>query len=97
MFGMITDFESQPSDFGDAFIVAPDGSRAGIVWTVGDSIQVMPIRPLEPARWGVWEVSFVFPMNSRENVRRNLQLLVPLLKPHWEEWRGKQRLSHSLD
>jgi hypothetical protein len=33
-FGAITDFEAEPSDTGDAFVVAPDGSRAGLVWEV---------------------------------------------------------------
>lgn len=36
-FGMITNFEAEPEgSWGDAFIVAPDGSRAGIVWNVAD-------------------------------------------------------------
>lgn len=30
--GMITDFVSQPTDYGDAFVVAPDNTRAGLVW-----------------------------------------------------------------
>lgn len=30
--GMITDWEREPSSYGDAFVVAPDGSRAGIIW-----------------------------------------------------------------
>jgi hypothetical protein len=30
--GKITDFEAEPSDYGDAFVIAPDGSRAGLVW-----------------------------------------------------------------
>jgi hypothetical protein len=33
-FGAITDFEAEPCDAGDAFVVAPDGSRAGLVWEV---------------------------------------------------------------
>lgn len=33
--GMIADLESSPED-GDAFVIAPDGSRAGLVWCVGD-------------------------------------------------------------
>jgi hypothetical protein len=30
--GKVTDFEAEPCDEGDAFLIAPDGSRAGIVW-----------------------------------------------------------------
>jgi len=32
--GMITDWETQPDVCGDAFVVAPDGSQAGLVWEV---------------------------------------------------------------
>jgi len=31
---MITDWETQPDVCGDAFVVAPDGSQAGLVWEV---------------------------------------------------------------
>jgi hypothetical protein len=47
------------------------------------------ISPLEADRWGVWSVSFPHPMNSRENVRRNLELILPSLKTKWDEWRKK--------
>jgi hypothetical protein len=30
-FGVITDFEAEPASDGDAFVVAPGGSRAGLV------------------------------------------------------------------
>lgn len=37
-FGAISAFEDDPEgcNGGDGFVVAPDGSRAGIVWEVGD-------------------------------------------------------------
>lgn len=88
-FGMITDFEAEPSQEGDAFLVAPDNSRAGLVWEVADQVSVSEILPPEPDRWGVWAVSFPFPMNSRENARRNLELILPPLKEKWNEWRRK--------
>ena len=34
--GKITDFEVEPCMEGDAFVIAPDGSRAGLVWEVCD-------------------------------------------------------------
>jgi hypothetical protein len=33
--GMITDFLAEPTDVGDAYVVAPDGSRVGLVWESG--------------------------------------------------------------
>ncbi|MGB8473938.1 MAG: hypothetical protein WCE61_07640 [Candidatus Acidiferrum sp.] len=90
-FGKITDFEAEPSQGGDAFVVAPDDSRAVLVWEVTGKVSMTEISPLEPGRWGVWAVSFPNPMNSRENVRRNLELILPTLKQRWEEWREKFR------
>src|ERR1022692_614093 len=34
--GKITDWEAEPCETGDAFVIAPDGSRAGFVWEVCD-------------------------------------------------------------
>jgi hypothetical protein len=34
--GKITDWEAEPCETGDAFVIAPDGSRAGLVWEVCD-------------------------------------------------------------
>jgi hypothetical protein len=96
-FGMITDFEAGPASDGDAFVVAPDGSRAGLVWKVfeGDDWGDYAARyfeevcPIEKGRWGVWTVPFPLPMGSRDNVRQNLASALPLLRPKWEEWRRR--------
>ena len=88
-FGKITDFEAEACEEGDAFLVAPDNSRAGLVWKVTDKVCMTEISPFEVGRWGVWDVSFPHPMNSRDNVRRNLELILPTLKEKWNEWRKK--------
>lgn len=85
--GKITDFEAERSRDGDALVIAPDDSRAGLVWEISDVPYFREVCPLEPERWGVWEVSFPFPMNSRENAARNLAFVLPQLKQKWEEWR----------
>jgi hypothetical protein len=90
--GAITDFEAEPCDAGDAFIVAPDGNRAGLVWEVSATTYMEEVRPFEPSRWGVWAVSFPYPMDSRTNARKNLAVVLPELKARWEEW--KQWRSH---
>jgi hypothetical protein len=84
--GKITDFEAQPSSYGDAFVIAPDGFRAGLVWEVLESAYFQEVRPPEPERWGVWGVSFPFTMDSRENAQRNLEFILPHLKEKWQEW-----------
>jgi hypothetical protein len=86
-FGAITDFESELRNEGDAFVVAPDNSRAGLVWEISDKPYFQEISAPEAQRWGVWGVSFPNAMTSRENVRKNLESILPEPKKHWEEWR----------
>jgi len=89
VFGKITDFEAEPSNYGDAFVVAPDDSRAGLVWEISDSPYLTEVCPIDDTRWGVWAVSFQLPMTCRKNARSNLESIVPLLKQKWEEWRKR--------
>ncbi|HEY4361540.1 MAG TPA: hypothetical protein VGN17_11235 [Bryobacteraceae bacterium] len=92
LFGMITDFEAGESNEGDAFVVAPDNSRAGLVWSVGHEQNFTEILPIAEDRWGVWLVSFPYPMTTHDHVRLNLRAILPLLKPNWERW--KRTYSH---
>ena len=87
--GKITDFEAEPCDEGDAFVIAPDGGRAGLVWEVYDPPYFREIMPVETGRWGVWGVGFRLPMNSRENARRNLESILPELRLRWAEWKSR--------
>lgn len=50
---MITDFVADPDTWGDAFVVAPDGSRAGLVWEsqVSDPFFNEVLAP-DDDRWG---------------------------------------------
>lgn len=87
--GKITDWEAEPCETGDAFVIAPDGSRAGLVWEVCDPPYFQEVMPIETARWGVWGVGFVLPMISRENARTNLESILPQLKSRWAEWQSR--------
>jgi hypothetical protein len=89
-FGKITDFDIETCDEGDAFVVAPDNSRAGLVWEVSDKSYFQEISSPEAEGWGVWGVSFPNAMTSRENARKNLECILPELKKRWEEWRRVQ-------
>jgi hypothetical protein len=86
-FGKITDFEIETCNEGDAFVVAPDNSRAGLVWEISHKPHFQEICAPEAKRWGVWAVTFPNAMTSRENVRKNLKSILPELKKRWEEWR----------
>ena len=86
-FGKITDFEAEPCEHGDAFVIAPDNSRAGLVWEVSGKHNFQQILPIDSTRWGVWDVTFPQPMTSLTNARKNLEAILPELKSRWEEWR----------
>jgi hypothetical protein len=89
--GQITDWEAEPCETGDAFVIAPDRSRAGLVWEASDKQYCQEVSPMETGRWGVWGVGFLLPMNSRENARRNLESILPELKLRWAEWKSQCR------
>jgi hypothetical protein len=58
IFGKITDFDAEPCTEGDAFVIAPDNSRAGLVWEVGETVSISEVVPMDANRWGVWKVRF---------------------------------------
>jgi hypothetical protein len=91
--GKITDFEAEYCDYGDAFVVAPDNSRAGLVWEISSEPHFSEILCADSDRWGVWGVNFPHPMTSRENARLNLAFILPPLKQKWESWRSQIRAS----
>ena len=84
-----------PADHGDAFVIAPDGSRAGLVWQLGDRRQLHELIGFEPGRWGVWGAWFARPMRPAEDARRNLEDVLRQLRAKWQDWkaatRGRQR------
>src|SRR5262249_33225787 len=78
------------SDYGDAFVVAPDGSRAGLNWEVLQAHRLEEVCGYDPGRWGVWYVNFPYPLVSRENARKNLAHVLPGLREKWSAWRAEQ-------
>ena len=87
--GKITDWEAEPCEAGDAFVIAPDGSRAGLVWEVCDPSDFREVMPIDAGRWGVWGVGFRLPIHSRESARINLESILPELKSRWMEWKSR--------
>jgi tetratricopeptide (TPR) repeat protein len=84
--GMITNFLAYPETHGDAYVIAPDGSRAGLVWEETDRTYFEQAGPISEDRWGVWAAGFVYPMRSREDARKNLETIVPGLRDAWQRW-----------
>ncbi|MDR3633546.1 MAG: hypothetical protein P4L84_06900 [Isosphaeraceae bacterium] len=80
-FGAITDFEGESDgcECGDGFVVAPDGSRAGLIWSVGD-FPIEEVLPPEPGRWGVWAVPFPKPIRNVADLVECFRYLLPELR-----------------
>lgn len=84
---MISDFLSVPNmQFGDGFVIAPDTSRAGLVWEVAPDYYFTEVLQPDDMRWGVWAVALPEYMNSPDAARRNLATMLPDLKAQWLKW-----------
>jgi hypothetical protein len=83
---------------GDAFVVGPDGRRAGLAWDVSDDpcflrigegfvgrlSQIVPGRRRRRERVGVFAVGLPRPMRTLDDARHNLASIVPMLRREWE-------------
>lgn len=64
---------------GDGFVQAPDGSRAGVVWNVGDFEPTMVSTP-EESRWGVCHVAFPRPIQTTEDLVLSFRSALPYFR-----------------
>lgn len=88
VFGVITDPKGdEPVPWGDAYVVAPDGTRAGIVWSM-DGSDMKVVCPPEPGRWGVYAFRFKHPVRSDADLVKNLHEVLPRLKQLYAEARA---------
>lgn len=83
VFGTISEYEDPDGcEWGDAFVIAPDGTRAGIVWQVGD-FESQVVCPPNEGRWGVY--GFAYPTlirTSADFVRMCHSFLPELRRRH---------------
>jgi hypothetical protein len=64
VFGTISDYEDLGGcELGDAFVIAPDGTRAGIVWQV-DEIESQVVCPPDDDRWDVYGFAYPTPIRT---------------------------------
>jgi hypothetical protein len=78
--GVITDYEDPDGvDSGDAFVIAPDGSRAGVVWEVGVE-PVQEILPSDQEHWGVYAVCFPHVVRNAADLASAFRAILPSLK-----------------
>ena len=79
VFGVIT--EPSGAEWGDAFVIAPNGSRAGIVWQIGEGEPAIVCQPSD-GRWGVYGFCFSGPIRSDSDLVSCLWTVLPTLKEY---------------
>jgi hypothetical protein len=89
-FGAITAFEEpEGCEAGDGFVVAPDGSRAGLVWEVGAQ-GIQEVLSPDEGRWGVYAVWFPRAVKTAEDLAFNFRHVLPELKKKYEEIKSRE-------
>jgi hypothetical protein len=82
--GTVTDYMQSDSPsgctIGDAFVEAPDGTRAGLMWEVGAERGFARIASPDGNRWGVYYFSVPNPVKSKSDFRENFVGMLPKLK-----------------
>jgi hypothetical protein len=85
IYGAITAFEGvEPQTEGDGFVIAPDGSRAGIVWAT-DTSDFYEIMPPDEKRWGVYGLCFPRPVTSLDDLVFDFRAILPKLKERFAQ------------
>jgi hypothetical protein len=74
---------------GDAYVVAPDNTRAGIVWSVGEpSIECLDGQAAERTdRWAVYLLTLPRPVRCRSDLVTGLMGWLPEFRRRFDEWR----------
>lgn len=89
-FGAITGFEDPNGcEWGDGFVIAPDGARAGIVWEVGEH-EMQVIAAPDQGRWGVYAVWFPRRVKTVEDLVFNFRRVLPDLQRNYTEAQNQQ-------
>jgi hypothetical protein len=87
-YGAITAFDDpEGCEAGDGFVVAPDGSRAGLVWSVGE-FETQQVCEPTANRWGVYEIAFPHPVRNVVDLVDCFRTVLPGLKTLHSRVRG---------
>jgi hypothetical protein len=83
--GEITPFAGEEA--GDAYVLAPGGSPAGLVWELGEGYSLEGTSYVDGSgRWGVFDVVFARPFATPEDFTTNLAGIVVRLREEWERY-----------
>jgi hypothetical protein len=85
-YGVITEYESEDEEIceGDGFVIAPDGSRAGVVWAT-DTPDFYEILGPDEERWGVYGVKFPSGVKNKNDLITNFHAVLPHFKKRFKE------------
>jgi hypothetical protein len=75
---------------GTGYVVTPDGSRAGIIWFVGDG-RLSEYMPPSRSLWGVYTIFFPKPVTSRQVLAENFWGTLPELQARYAELRVQRQ------
>lgn len=90
VYGAISDFDTEePETEGDGFVIAPDGSRAGVAWAT-DTGEFYEISPPDAGRWGVYGVCFPRPVSCLSDIVENFRAVLPLFQARYREIAAQQ-------
>lgn len=89
IYGEITDHydfdEEEGCTFGDGFVQAPNGSRAGLIWEISEEPYLYTRMEPDTVRWGVYNVGFVKPIRTKDDLIFNFETLLPLIKEAYKK------------
>jgi hypothetical protein len=92
-YGAITSYKNPKGcNVGDGYVQAPDGSRAGLVWEVGQD-KMSEILPPGPGRWGVYAVWFPKPVRNVVDLRDCFAHVLPQLRTCYERLKSQHERS----
>jgi hypothetical protein len=75
-------------DCGDAWVRAPDGGIATLIWEAGEPEYFkVVIEPEQGGRWGTYAVQLPLPLLDDSDAAVYLSHLLPELVPRWQAWR----------
>lgn len=84
--GMISAYGDAEVHYGDGYVVAPDGSRCGLVWECCEDEAFSVVIEAESGRWGVYFVALPQSLHGPADTRSFLEAVRPRLEPLWRAW-----------
>lgn len=88
-YGAITGFDDPDGcEAGDGFVVAPDGSRKGLVWSAGE-FETRRICEPTADRWDVYEIAFPRPVRNVTDLVDCFRAVLPQLKALHAKLQGR--------